>query len=105
VSQPSQESIPDHLRPLHDKVLVRRAEAEKVSPGGILLPTKEDRKGDEGEVLSAGNGLVQKNGKSRPMSVKVGDKVIFHKFRGTPTRINGEDLLVVLEDDILAVLE
>ncbi|HET8897931.1 MAG TPA: co-chaperone GroES [Rhodanobacteraceae bacterium] len=93
------------LRPLHDRVIVKRLEAETKSAGGIVIPDSATEKPIKGEVLAAGTGKIQEDGKVRPMAVKVGDKVLFGKYSGTEVKVDGEDLLVMREEDIVAVIE
>lgn len=93
------------LRPLHDRVIVKRLEEEKVSAGGIVIPDSATEKPIRGEVLAAGDGKILDDGKVRPMAVKVGDKVLFGKYSGTEVKVDNEELLVLREDDIVAVIE
>ena len=93
------------IRPLHDRVLVRRLEDEKKSPGGIVIPDTAAEKPMQGEVIAVGNGKVQDNGEQRPLDVKAGDKVLFGKYSGTEVKVDGEELLVMREDDIMGVVE
>ena len=93
------------IRPLHDRVLVRRVEDEKKSPGGIVIPDTAAEKPMQGEVVSVGNGKLQDNGELRPLDVKAGDKVLFGKYSGTEVKVEGEELLVMREDDVMAVIE
>ena len=93
------------LRPLHDRVIVKRLEAETKSAGGIVIPDSATEKPIRGEVLAAGNGKIQEDGKVRPMAVKVGDTVLFGKYSGTEVTLDGEELLVMREEDIVAVVE
>jgi len=93
------------IRPLHDRVLVRRLEDEKTSPGGIVIPDTAAEKPMQGEVIAVGNGKVQDNGEQRPLDVKAGDKVLFGKYSGTEVKVDGEELLVMREDDIMGVIE
>ncbi|NII12305.1 co-chaperone GroES [Oleiagrimonas sp. C23AA] len=93
------------LRPLHDRVIVKRLEEEKVSAGGIVIPDSATEKPIRGEVLAAGEGKILDDGKVRPMAVKTGDKVLFGKYSGTEVKVEGEELLVLREDDIVAVIE
>ena len=93
------------IRPLHDRVLVRRVEEETTSAGGIVLPGSATEKPNEGEVLAVGNGKVLANGEVRPMDVKVGDKVLFGQFGGTTVKVDGEELLMMREEDIMGVIE
>ena len=93
------------IRPLHDRVVVRRLDEERTSPGGIVIPDSAAEKPMEGEVISVGNGKISENGDIRPLDVKPGDKVLFGKYSGTEIKIDGEELLVMREDDIMAVVE
>lgn len=93
------------IRPLHDRVLVRREEEETKSAGGIVLPGSAAEKPSRGEVIAAGNGKVQENGEVRPLDVKVGDKVIFGQYSGNTVKVEGEELLIMGESEILAVIE
>ncbi len=93
------------LRPLHDRVIVKRVEEERTSPGGIVIPDSAAEKPIRGEVLAVGNGKVLDSGEQRALDVKVGDKVLFGKYSGTEVKVAGEDLLVMREDDIMAVIE
>ena len=93
------------IRPLHDRVLVKRLEEERTSPGGIVIPDSAAEKPIRGEVVAVGNGKVQDNGQIRPLSVKAGDKVLFGKYAGTEVKVDGEEILVMREDDIIAILE
>jgi chaperonin GroES len=92
------------LRPLHDRVIVKRLEEEKKSAGGILIPDTATEKPQKGEVLAVGPGRVMDDGKVRPCDVKKGDIVLFGKYSGSEIRLDGEDLVVMKEDDIVAVL-
>ena len=92
------------IRPLHDRVIVKRMEEERTSPGGIVIPDSAAEKPSKGEVIAVGNGKILENGDSRPLDVKVGDQVLFGKYSGT--EVPGEEgLLVMREDDITAVIE
>ncbi|GMR06522.1 MAG: co-chaperone GroES [Gammaproteobacteria bacterium] len=93
------------IRPLHDRVVVRRLDEEKTTAGGIVIPDSATEKPMEGEVISVGNGKISENGDVRPLDVKPGDKVLFGKYSGTEVKIDGEELLVMREDDIMAVVE
>ena len=93
------------IRPLHDRVLVRRVEDEKKSPGGIVIPDTAAEKPMQGEVVSVGNGKIQENGEVRALDVKAGDKILFGKYSGTEVKVDGEELLVMREDDIMGVIE
>ena len=92
------------IRPLHDRVIVKRLEEEKTSPGGIVIPDSAAEKPVRGEVVAAGNGKLLENGSTRPLDVKVGDKILFGKYSGTEVKVDGVDYLVMREDDIVAVL-
>ena len=92
-----------NIRPLQDRVIVRRMEEETTSPGGIVIPDSAAEKPSRGEVVAVGNGLVLDNGELRPLDLKVGDKVLFGKYSGTEVEVDGEDLLVMKEDDVMAV--
>jgi chaperonin GroES len=92
------------FRPLHDRVLVRRIEAEEKTAGGIIIPDSAKEKPSEGEILATGTGARAENGTITPMDVKVGDRVLFGKWSGTEVKINGEDLIIMKESDIMGVL-
>ena len=94
-----------NIRPLHDRVVVRRKEEETTSPGGIVIPDSAAEKPAQGEILAVGKGKTNKNGEVQPLDVKVGDTVLFGKYSGTEVKINGEDLLVMREEDIMGVVE
>ena len=94
-----------NLRPLHDRVIVRRMEEETMSAGGIVIPDNAAEKPSRGEILAVGNGKITDSGDVRALSVKVGDKVLFGKYAGTEVKVEGEELLVMREDDIVAVIE
>jgi len=93
------------IRPLHDRVIVRRKEEERTSPGGIVIPDSATEKPIRGEVIAVGNGKLLENGDVRPLDVHVGDEVLFGKYSGTEVKVAGEDLVVMREDDIMAVIE
>ena len=93
------------IRPLHDRVIVKRMEEERTSPGGIVIPESAAEKPVKGEVVAIGKGKILENGDSRPLDVKVGDKVLFGKYSGSEVKVDGEELLVMREDDITAVIE
>ena len=93
------------IRPLHDRVVVTRLAEELKSAGGIVIPDNVAEKPDQGEVIAVGNGKILEDGKVRPLDVKVGDRVLFGKYSGTEVKLDGEERLIVREDDILAVLE
>jgi chaperonin GroES len=93
------------FRPLHDRVVVRRIEAEEKTKGGIIIPDTAKEKPQEGEVIAAGPGARDESGKIVPLDVKAGDRVLFGKWSGTEVRIDGEDLLIMKESDIMGVVE
>ena len=93
------------FRPLHDRVLVRRVEAEQKTAGGIIIPDTAQEKPQEGEVVAIGTGTRSENGTITPLDVKAGDKVLFGKWSGTEVKVNGEDLLIMKESDIMGVIE
>ena len=93
------------LRPLHDRVVIRRTEEERKSPGGIVIPDTATEKPSKGEVLSVGKGKILENGEVRPLDVKVGDNILFGKYSGTEVKVDGEELLVMREEDVMAVIE
>ena len=92
------------FRPLHDRVLVRRVEAEEKTAGGIIIPDSAQEKPQEGEVISVGSGTRSDDGKVTPLDVKSGDKILFGKWSGTEVKIAGEDLIIMKESDILGVV-
>jgi len=93
------------MRPLHDRVIVKRMEEERTSPGGIVIPDAAAEKPIKGEIVAIGNGKVLDNGDVRKLDVNVGDTVLFGKYAGTEVKVEGEELLVMKEDDIMAVIE
>ena len=93
------------IRPLHDRVVVKRSEEETTSPGGIVIPDSATEKPIRGEVVAVGNGKLLDNGEIRPLDLKVGDKILFGKYSGTEVKVGGEELLVMREDDVMAVIE
>ena len=93
------------FRPLHDRILVRRVEAEEKTAGGIIIPDTAKEKPQEGEVVAAGAGAKSEDGKITPLDVKAGDRILFGKWSGTEVRIDGEELLIMKESDILGVIE
>ncbi|MCK5374172.1 MAG: co-chaperone GroES [Alphaproteobacteria bacterium] len=93
-----------NFRPLHDRVLVRRAEAETKTAGGIIIPGTAEEKPSEGEIVAAGSGYINDDGQVRALDVKVGDRVIFSKWAGTEVTIDGEDLMVMKESDIIGIV-
>ncbi len=94
-----------HFRPLHDRVVVRRIEAEEKTAGGIIIPDTAKEKPQEGEIVAAGPGARDEKGQLVPLDVKAGDRVLFGKWSGTEVKIDGEDLLIMKESDILGVIE
>jgi len=93
------------VKPLNDKVLVKRLEAEEVTRGGIVLPDTAKEKPREGKILAIGDGKLLETGKRAPFQVKVGDRVLFSSYSGTEIKIEGEEFLILSEDDVLAVIE
>jgi len=93
------------IKPLHDRVLVRRLEQEEKTAGGIIIPDTAKEKPQQGEVLATGSGARNESGKVVPLDVKVGDVVLFAKWGGTEVKVEGEDLLVMKESDIIAIVE
>ncbi len=94
-----------NIRPLHDRVLIKRMEEERTSPGGIVIPDSAAEKPIKGEVIAVGQGKVLDNGETRALALKKGDKVLFGKYSGTEVKLDGEEYLVMKEDDVMAVLE
>ena len=92
------------FRPLHDRVLVRRIEAEEKTAGGIIIPDSAKEKPSEGEVVAVGNGSKAEDGTVTPLDVKAGDRVLFGKWSGTEVKLDGEDLLIMKESDILGII-
>ncbi|MDO8954382.1 MAG: co-chaperone GroES [Gammaproteobacteria bacterium] len=93
------------IRPLHDRVLVRRAEEETTTAGGIVLPGSATEKPIKGEVVAVGKGKILENGTVRPLDVKIGDTVYFGKYAGTELKVDGEELLMMREEDIMGIVE
>jgi chaperonin GroES len=94
-----------NIRPLHDRIIVKRMEEERVSAGGIVIPDSATEKPIKGEVLAVGKGKQLDNGELRVLDVKKGDKVLFGKYSGTEVKVDGQELLVMKEDDVMAILE
>ena len=92
------------IRPLHDRIVVKRIEEERKTAGGIVIPDNAAEKPDQGEVLAIGTGKVMDDGKVRPLAVKVGDRVLFGKYSGSSVKMDGDELLVMREEDIMAVV-
>jgi chaperonin GroES len=93
------------IRPLHDRIIVKRLEEERKTASGIVIPDTAAEKPDQGEVLAVGNGKVSEDGKVHPLDVKVGDKVLFGKYAGQTVKVQGEELLVMKEEDVMGVVE
>ncbi len=93
------------IRPLQDRIIVKRVQEEERTKGGIIIPDSAKEKPLEGQVVAAGNGKVMEDGKVRPLDVKAGDRVLFNKYAGTEVKIDGEEHLILREDDILGVIE
>ena len=93
------------IRPLHDRVIVKRLEEERKTASGIVIPDTATEKPIRGEVVAVGKGKILESGEVRPLDLKKGDKVLFGKYSGTEVKIDGEDLLVMREDDVMAVIE
>jgi len=94
-----------NIRPLQDRLVVKRMEEERTSAGGIVIPDSATEKPSRGEVLAVGNGKVSESGNVRPLDVKAGDKVLFSKYAGTEIKVEGEEVLIMREEDILGVIE
>jgi chaperonin GroES len=93
------------IRPLHDRVIVKRIEEERKSAGGIVIPDTAAEKPDQGEVVAVGKGKKDDQGKLIPLDVKVGDKILFGKYSGTEVKVDGDELVVMREEDVMAVIE
>ena len=93
------------IRPLQDRIIVKRVEEEEKTKGGIIIPDTAKEKPIEGKVIAVGNGKVQEDGKVRPLDVKAGDRILFSKYAGTEIKIEGEEHLIMREEDILGVIE
>jgi len=93
------------IRPLHDRIIVRRVEEEEKTKGGIIIPDTAKEKPMEGKVIAVGKGKILEDGKIQPLDVKVGDRILFGKYSGTEVKIEGEEHLIMREDDILGVIE
>ncbi len=94
-----------NIRPLHDRVVVRRMEEERTTAGGIVIPDSATEKPIQGEIIAVGKGKILDNGESRPLDVKVGDRVLFGKYSGTEVKLDGKEFLVMREEDIMGVVE
>ena len=93
------------LRPLHDRVLIKRVDSEEKTSGGIIIPDSAKEKPQEGEVIAAGAGAKSEDGKVTPLDVKAGDRILFGKWSGTEVKIDGEELLIMKESDVLGIIE
>jgi len=93
------------IRPLRDRVLVKRLDSEEKTKGGIIIPDAAKEKPLEGKVVAAGSGKLLEDGKIRPLDLKVGDKILFGKYTGTEVKLDGEEMVILREDDVLAVIE
>ena len=93
------------IRPLHDRVIVKRIEEERKTAGGIVIPDNAAEKPDQGEIIAVGTGKENDDGKVRPLDVKVGDRVLFGKYSGQTVKVDGDELLVMREEDIMGVIE
>jgi chaperonin GroES len=93
------------IRPLHDRVVVKRLEQDRASPGGIAIPDTAAEKPIPGKIVAVGKGKILENGHVRPCDLKVGDKILFGKYTGTEVRVEGEELVVMREEDVMAVIE
>jgi chaperonin GroES len=92
------------IRPLHDRILVKRVDEETKTKGGIIIPDTAKEKPQEGKVVAVGAGKVNEDGTTRPMDVKSGDRILFSKYAGTDVKVDGEDLIIIREDDVLGIL-
>ena len=93
------------IRPLHDRVVIKRMDEEKTSPGGIVIPDSATEKPVKGEVIAVGNGKINDDGKATPLDVKVGDIILFGNYSGTEVKLDSDELVVMREDDIMAVID
>jgi len=93
------------IRPLHDRVIVKREDEERKSPGGIVIPDTAAEKPIRGKIVAVGKGKILENGNVRPLDLKVGDKMLFGKYGGTEVKVDGDELLVMREEDVMAVIE
>ncbi len=93
------------IRPLHDRVIIKRLEEEKTTSGGIVLPGNAAEKPSQGTIVAAGNGKLLDNGQVRPLTVKAGDRVLFGKYAGNEVKVDGDDVIVMREDEIMAIIE
>ena len=93
------------IRPLHDRVIVKREDEERKSPGGIVIPDTAAEKPIRGKIVAVGKGKILENGSVRPLDLKVGDKILFGKYGGTEVKVDGDELLVMREEDVMAIIE
>jgi chaperonin GroES len=93
------------IRPLHDRVIVKRLEEDRLSPGGIVIPDSAAEKPVQGKIMAVGKGKILEDGTVRPLDVKVGDKILFGKYSGTEVKIDGDELVVMREEDVMAIFE
>jgi len=93
------------IRPLHDRVIVKRLEEERTSPGGSVIPDTATEKPIQGKIIAVGKGKILEDGHVRPLDVKVGDKILFGKYSGTEVKVDGEDYVVMREEDVMAIIE
>ena len=93
------------IRPLHDRVIVKRLDEERTSPGGIVIPDTAAEKPVQGKIVAVGKGKILEDGNVRPLDLKVGDKILFGKYSGTEVKLDGEELVVMREEDVMAVIE
>ena len=93
-----------NVRPLHDRILVRRIEEKETIKGGIIIPDTAKEKPQEGEVIAVGNGKILENGSKVPLDVKAGDRILFGKYSGTDIKVDGQEYLILREDEVLAVI-
>jgi chaperonin GroES len=93
------------FRPLHDRVIVKRLEEDRTSPGGIVIPDTVAEKPIQGKIVAVGKGRILENGQVRPCDIEVGDKILFGKYSGTEVKVEGVDLLIMREEDVMAVIE
>ncbi len=93
------------IRPLHDRVIVKRLEEERLSPGGIVIPDSAAEKPVQGKIMAVGKGKILEDGTVRPLDVKVGDRILFGKYSGTEVKIDGDELVVMREEDVMAIFE
>ena len=93
------------IRPLHDRVIVKRLEEERTSPGGIVIPDTAAEKPIQGKIIAVGKGKILEDGHVRPLDVKVGDKILFGKYSGTEVKVDGDEYLVMREEDVMAIIE